>query len=295
MRSGPSLLEDLGAALPNLLVYLGVASALGVAGSLLVARRVKRQTLGLEPLEITGLVEHRDATLHGIKEGMVAVDLTARSRWPTTWRAPAACPTTSSDSRCREVDATGALAQEGTGGHRPVVPSATASWYSTGCRSARRDRLIGWVTTLRDRTELLELQRELDLTRHHRHAARAGPRVQQPAAHVSGLIELGEYDEVLGYVHRIAADRAQLRRSVTPRIADPAVAALLVAKTSLADRARRRAASSTSDATCPPLDEELPTTSPPSWATSSTTPSTPRRAAPSPFVAVEVVEAGRRA
>ncbi len=38
----PSLWESLGSATPNLLTYLGVASLLGVIGSLLLARRVKR-------------------------------------------------------------------------------------------------------------------------------------------------------------------------------------------------------------------------------------------------------------
>ncbi|NED01574.1 ATPase, partial [Streptomyces sp. SID6648] len=57
-----------------LLAYLGVASGLGVAGSWLLARRVKRQTLGLEPREIAGLAEHREAMLYGIAEGVVALD-----------------------------------------------------------------------------------------------------------------------------------------------------------------------------------------------------------------------------
>ena len=64
--------------LPNLLTYLRIASLLGVLGSLLLARTVKRQTLGLEPREITGLVEQREALLHGIKEGVLAVDLQRR-------------------------------------------------------------------------------------------------------------------------------------------------------------------------------------------------------------------------
>ena len=52
--------------------------ARGASGSLLLARRVKRQTLGLEPREIAGLVEQREALLHGIKEGVLAVDLDHR-------------------------------------------------------------------------------------------------------------------------------------------------------------------------------------------------------------------------
>ena len=77
-RQYPSVLDNLAAALPNLLTYLGIASLLGVFGSLLLARRVKRQTLGLEPREITGLVEQREALLHGIREGLVAIDLDRR-------------------------------------------------------------------------------------------------------------------------------------------------------------------------------------------------------------------------
>src|SRR5918996_3012310 len=77
-RLYPSVLDGLAAAAPNLLTYLGVASVIGIVGSLLVARRVKRQTLGLEPLEIAGLVEHRDAMLHGIREGILGLDLRGR-------------------------------------------------------------------------------------------------------------------------------------------------------------------------------------------------------------------------
>ena len=51
-----------------------IALVIGVVGSLLLARRVKKQTLGLEPHEITALVEHREAMLHGIKEGVVGLD-----------------------------------------------------------------------------------------------------------------------------------------------------------------------------------------------------------------------------
>src|ERR1700753_743012 len=57
-----------------MLPYLALRAVLGVGGSLLLARRVKRQTLGLEPREIAGLVEHREAMLHGIKEGVIGTD-----------------------------------------------------------------------------------------------------------------------------------------------------------------------------------------------------------------------------
>ena len=42
--------------------------------SLLLARAIKRLTFGLEPAEIAALVQEREAMLHGIREGVIAVD-----------------------------------------------------------------------------------------------------------------------------------------------------------------------------------------------------------------------------
>ena len=238
-RERPSLLEDLGAVAPTLLVYLGVASALGVAGSLLVARRVKRQTLGLEPLEITGLVEHRDATLHGIREGMVAVDLAgtvtlANDVARSLLHLPHDVVGRHAAALGLPGDLAALLAQDGTGTDVPVaVGDRVLVLNRMPIRS--RDRLIGWVTTLRDRTELLRLQRELDVVSDVTQTLRAQAHEFSNRLHtISGLIEIGEYDEVVGYVDRIGRRDAQLAQDVTSRIADPAVAALLVAKTSLA-------------------------------------------------------------
>ena len=239
-RQRPTLLQDLGAAAPNLLVYLGVASGLGVLGSLLVARRVKRQTLGLEPLEITGLVEHRDATLHGIKEGMIALDLAGRVTLVNdVARSLLHLPY---DSVGRSVDDLGLtpgvaalLAQESAGTDVPVaVQDRVLVLNRMPIRS--RGRLIGWVTTLRDRTELITLQRELAAVSDVTQTLRAQAHEFSNRLHtISGLIELGEYGEVVGYVERIGRRDAQLTQTVTSRVSDPAVAALLLAKTSLAD------------------------------------------------------------
>jgi two-component system, CitB family, sensor kinase len=59
---------------PGFAVTLLLALALGVGGSLLLASRLKRQTFGLEPYEIAGLLEEREASLQGIHEGAIATD-----------------------------------------------------------------------------------------------------------------------------------------------------------------------------------------------------------------------------
>jgi two-component system CitB family sensor kinase len=96
-------------------------------------------------------------------------------------------------------------------------------------------RVLGSVTTLRDRTELAELRRELGVVRHATDTLRAQTHEFSNQLHViSGLVQLREYDEVVRFIDAVSRGRAQLDEEVTTRVADPALAALLVAKASLA-------------------------------------------------------------
>lgn len=235
----PSLLDNLSAAAPNLLTYLGIASVLGVAGSLLLARRVKRQTLGLEPGEITGLVEHRDAMLHGIKEGVIALDRQHRVTLINDEAIELLHLSPQAVGRSLgELDLGQALAGVLSGKTRGpdlAVPVGDRVLILNRMPMASRGRPLGSVTTLRDRTELITLQHKLDAVQQATDTLRAQAHEFSNRLHtISGLIELGEYGAVAGYVQRVTARHAELTEQVISRIADPAVAALLVAKGSLA-------------------------------------------------------------
>ncbi|WP_159942425.1 MULTISPECIES: ATP-binding protein [unclassified Nocardiopsis] len=239
----PGTGELLVLATPNLLVYLGIASVIGVAGSLLLSRRVKRQTLGLEPDQITRLVEHREAMLHGIKEGVLGLDADHRV-------------TLVNDTAVRllglPTDSVGAtLADLGVGGELRDVLLGTVRGRDTVV--ALGDRLValnrmpletggrpaGSVTTMRDRTDLVELQHELDTSQTTTETLRAQAHEFSNRLHViSGLLELREYDEAAKYVSQVGGARAQLSADVTARVEDPSLAALLIAKTSLAEEQR---------------------------------------------------------
>ncbi|GGJ15938.1 SpoIIE family protein phosphatase/ATP-binding protein [Streptomyces brasiliensis] len=60
--------------LPMLLGSAVVALAIATAGTALVSRRLKRQTHGLEPAEMTRMYEHHDAVLHAVREGVLIMD-----------------------------------------------------------------------------------------------------------------------------------------------------------------------------------------------------------------------------
>ncbi|MFB8180417.1 SpoIIE family protein phosphatase [Streptomyces sp. NPDC055966] len=59
--------------LPVLLVGATTALVVAVGGSALVSRRLRRQTRGLGPTEMTRMYEHHDAVLHAVREGVLIV------------------------------------------------------------------------------------------------------------------------------------------------------------------------------------------------------------------------------
>ncbi|GAA3077699.1 hypothetical protein GCM10020000_74160 [Streptomyces olivoverticillatus] len=60
--------------LPVVLGAGAAALALATAGTALVSRRLRRQTHGLGPAEMTQMYEHHDAVLHAVREGVVIVN-----------------------------------------------------------------------------------------------------------------------------------------------------------------------------------------------------------------------------
>ena len=224
----------------TLLGFLAAAALLGVAGSYLLARRVKRQTFGLEPREIAGLLEHREAMLHGLREGVIAVDRTG-------------AVTLVNDEARRLLDIAAADVVGRPVGTLDLPPRIrevlTGQVHGPDQVVLRRGRVlvvnrmpvrvrgedVGAVTTLRDRTELTELAAELDGARSTTGALRAQAHEFANRMHtVAGLIELGEHEEALGFITRVGIEQDRTLAAVTDRVRDPAVAALLVAKTAAA-------------------------------------------------------------
>jgi serine phosphatase RsbU (regulator of sigma subunit)/PAS domain-containing protein/anti-sigma regulatory factor (Ser/Thr protein kinase) len=59
--------------LPQLLGFAGAALVVAAGGTALVSRRLRRQTRGLDPSEMTRMYEHHDAVLHAVREGVLIV------------------------------------------------------------------------------------------------------------------------------------------------------------------------------------------------------------------------------
>ncbi|TFD26083.1 GHKL domain-containing protein [Cryobacterium lyxosi] len=239
-REFPAVAELLKAAAPNLLTYLGVAGVLGVVGSLLLAARVRRQTLGLEPEQIGRLVEHRDAMIHGIREGVISVDTDglitlANDSARTLLGLPA-------DAEGRAIDAVGLDDEAVRALRQQEIGDIDTVFVNRGVLLVLNQTLIHpprsrpeVVTTLRDRTELVTLQHDLGSSRQATDTLRAQTHEFANRLHtISMLIQLGDTDAAVEYVDAVTRERTDLDNSVITRLQEPAVAALVIAKTSLA-------------------------------------------------------------
>jgi two-component system CitB family sensor kinase len=100
---------------------------------------------------------------------------------------------------------------------------------------AHRGRELGAVVTLRDRTELEALLRELDSVDALTDALRAQQHEFSNRMHtVAGLIELGDHAAAARYALDVSGHSAGLAEAIRERVERPEIAAMLVAKTTVA-------------------------------------------------------------
>ncbi|HET9872610.1 MAG TPA: ATP-binding protein [Propionibacteriaceae bacterium] len=252
-QPSPSRWSALRASSPTLLTYLGSAMLLGVVGSLLLARWIKRQTLGMEPADMVALAEQREAIFSGIAEGVIALDTRDRITFVNPLAAALlSLPADPVGQSLTELGIGGRLHDvlTDTGEHDrdEVVIRAGRVLVLNRMPVVHDGRQIGSVTTLRDRTQLAQVESELVAFRGTTHMLRAQAHEFANQLHtISGLIQIGEYDEVVSFVDTLVEKRASLDLTIARRVEDRSVAALLVAKAALA--AEKRVALRISDRT----------------------------------------------
>lgn len=230
-----SVRERLLATIPGLLAYAGGALAVGALAAFLISRRLQRQTHDLAFSDISALLAEREAMLHSLREGVIALDGTGRIRLMND-----------------EAQRLLGLGPEATGQPLDTVlgPGRTTDVLAgrvdgedlltvSGARVLIANRMPtddgGAVATLRDRTELEQLGRELDATRGLIDALRAQDHEHANRMHtLMGLLELEMHDEAVEFVTEVVGVHRATAEQVTERIHDPLPAALLVGKATVA-------------------------------------------------------------
>ncbi|MFE1411397.1 ATP-binding protein [Streptomyces sp. NPDC058746] len=256
-------------AIPGLFAYAGGALAAGALVAYLLSRRIQRQTRDLAFSDIAGLLAEREAMLHSIREGVIALDRHGRVRLVndeaarllglTPQHSPAPPGTAPGAGSASTAGSAGtadyaATAPAGSLTGRPLdeVLGAGRTADVLSGRVTGRDLLTvqgprvlvanrmptedgGAVATLRDRTELEHLSRELDSTRGLIDALRAQDHEHANRLHtLLGLLELGLHEEAVEFVTEVVGVHRTTAEQVTEKVHDPLLAALLVGKATVA-------------------------------------------------------------
>lgn len=230
--------QQLLAALPGYVAIVLLALGLGAAGSLLLARWLKRQTFGLEPYQIAGLLEEREASLYGIHEGAIATDGEGRITFVNDQaRDLLGLPAEAAGKKLSQVLPAGRLLEFFSGrlhdedeillvGERVLVASRRPVKLHA--------RIIGHVVTLRDSTELRTLSGGLGIDS-LTDALRAQAHEFSNRLHViAGLVELGRGEEAMRLINEVSGVHQDLSEALLERMGDPVLGALLLAKAAVA-------------------------------------------------------------
>jgi two-component system, CitB family, sensor kinase len=219
--------------------YSALALGIGVVASMLLARRIKRATFGLELNEIVSLLQEREAMLHDIREGVIGFD--DKNRVSLINPEARRLLRVHGDAIGRRLDDVvpsgrlrALLSGEVSGvdemtltddfllvvNHRPVTVGG---------------RNVGAVATVHDRTETELLVRDLRAMTGLTTALRAQEHEYANRLHVvSGFLEIGEPGEAASYLAEIANTSGARAEDVRAKVSSPMLAALLVAKIAVA-------------------------------------------------------------
>jgi two-component system CitB family sensor kinase len=234
----PPLGQRLLSELPGFATTLLPSLAIGVIASWLLASRLKRQTFGLEPYEIAGLLEEREASLQGIHEGAVATDrdgtiTLANDQARRLLSLPADCV----GRKVAQVLPQGRLLRFLSGGLKDedeVLLAGERVLVASRRAIVVRGQTIGHVATLRDTTELTGLARGLgvdSLT----DALRAQAHEFANRLHtIAGLMQVGRPEEAMKLIAQTSGLHQELTESLLERVGDPVLGALLLAKAAIA-------------------------------------------------------------
>jgi two-component system CitB family sensor kinase len=200
------VLTGLQTAIFPILGIAAVALAFGAAGTMLLSRRLRTHTLGLEPAEIGELVQDQAVVLYGVVEGVIGI---AEDGHVTVCNDKARRLLGLEETSGRTLGELGlpprvlALLEPGNADDQRSVQMMVndSVLIMTARKVVRGRRKLGWVLMVRDRTDVEALSRQLDAVGALSTALRAQRHEFANRLHaVSGLLNVGRPAEAASYL-----------------------------------------------------------------------------------------------
>lgn len=223
----------------QVLFALFVGLLFSLAGAIYLAGNVKKAIFGLEPHEIATILKERTATLEAIREGVVAVDVEGRIRLVNNEAAKVL--------GINEQEMIGELIDAiiPRNGLNDVISSGIAVYdeekyvgntiiLANSVPIIVDQKVSGAVITFRDRTEVNRMAEALTGVHRFVDILRAQTHEFKNKMHtISGLIQLGQYDEAIRFATDGNISRQGLFNQLNGRIRDSVIFGLLLGKASV--------------------------------------------------------------
>jgi two-component system CitB family sensor kinase len=183
------------------------ALLLGAIASTFLVRRLRNVTLGLEPEEISTLVQDQEVVLYGVAEGVIGIASDGRV---TVCNAQARRLLRLGDVTGKQFNSLSLPAPvaalvdgDGLGSETVQVVVGPSVLHVSARRVVRGSSDLGWVITVLDRTQVEELSRQLDAVGALSTALRVQRHEFANRLHTaSGLLNIGEVEEASRYLRQ---------------------------------------------------------------------------------------------
>lgn len=233
---------------PWQLAVTGLVAAVSGVGAILTARIFHKRTLGLEPEQIAGLLQGREAILHGARDGIVAVDLRQRVVLVNdAAREMLGVEGGYEGARAADIlDASLAAQLVEADGEEQLRLVAERRVITRADPVAHESQRVGHVLIVRDHTELHRTITELEGAHSMAEQLQTQTHEFQNQLHViGGLLQIGDTAAAQAFVKRLGQGGAlpvlqAPAEARGPDNIDPELAALLLAKHGAARELRIR-------------------------------------------------------
>ena len=219
----------------NIAYIVVIAILLGILGSSILARNIKKELFNLEPAEIANLFTERNALIESVREGIIMVDakgvitmanlaaheilslpsqteLVGRNVWdviPNTYLPQVLESGEEHLDRSMEIRGKKAIVNR--------IPIRVG------------DKIIGAVSSFRSQSDIDRLAEELSQVKQYTEALRAQTHEYNNFLYtISGLIQLNSYDEAINLIHVETAEHQSLIQFMTKRLQDPFLGGIVI-------------------------------------------------------------------
>ena len=215
------------------LFYIWIFVTLGLISAILIARGIKKATLGLEPQEIANLYQEREAIIASIREGIIATD----NKGIITMLNQTAKEQLGAEQLNKQIahcfpdmnlmgelnDGEPILNQEVSIGGTEIIFNMVPIVHN--------EKIRGAVVTYRKKDEVDVISRELSQVTAYSDMLRAQTHEYSNRLHaIVGLVQMEAYDEVLDFIAEETSGHRLLIRLLTELVPDPILSSFLIGK-----------------------------------------------------------------